>query len=91
MEPQTPPRQRLNRDQIVQIQTLRAIGHSYPEIARHLSVTERAVQYTCTRERPTPKKHTGRPSQLTTDETNDLIEYVTQSQSSKRESFFALS
>ena len=64
MEPSTPRRQELNRDQILQVHTLRSIGLQYEAIACHLSITIRQVQCACARDRPTPKKRTGRPSKL---------------------------
>ena len=43
MEPSTPPRQDLNRDQILKVHTLRSIGLEYEAIARYLSFTKRQV------------------------------------------------
>ena len=68
------------------IQTLRSIGQSYEAIASPLSVTVRQVQNACTRERLTPIKRPGRPSQLTTAQIEELIEYVTHSKQSRRQS-----
>ena len=91
MEPSTPPRQQLNRDQILQIHTLRAVGLEYEAIASQLSITKRQIQYACARERPTPKKRKGRPSKLSNAQSEELIQYVTSSRITRRLSYLSLS
>ena len=91
MDPGTPPRQHLTRDQTIQIQTLCSVGQSYKAITSHLSVTVRQVQNACTRDHPTPIKRPGRPSQLTTAQIEELIEYITHSKQSRRQSWLSLS
>lgn len=91
MEPATPPRQQLTRDQIIQIHALRSIGHTYEAIASHLSITVRSVQYACQREHPTPIKRPGRPSQLNDTQIGELLQYVTYSKQTRRQSYLALS
>lgn len=55
--PATPKKQSdLTRDQRLQAITLRDIGWKYKQIAKHLDITIRQVQYACTIGRPTPQK-----------------------------------
>ena len=74
--PSTPVRTRLTRDQRRDILLLRQIGKSYSEIALILTVTERAVQYTCNLQKATPQKQPGRPSKLSQEEVTELICFI---------------
>ena len=84
-------RRQLNRDQRLQIQTLRSVGLSYDAIARQLSVTNHQVQYACSKSDPTPAKRPGRPPTLSTEQQNELVQYVCQSDSTRRLSYRQLS
>lgn len=73
---ETSKRQRLLRDQRLQIQTLRSTNMTYEAIARYLQVTQHAVQYACSQEHITPSKNVGRTSCLIDAQVEELIEYV---------------
>lgn len=76
--PSTPPRQRLTRDQRRDILLMRRLGYTYAYIASFLSISQRAVQYTCNQQQATPQhQRAGRKPKLTKEETDQLIEYVT--------------
>ncbi|EDN05860.1 conserved hypothetical protein [Histoplasma mississippiense (nom. inval.)] len=64
-EAPTTPTKRLTRDQRQDILLLRSLEWTYEKISNHLKITYQGVQYTCELGTATPKKHTGRPSQLT--------------------------
>ena len=91
IDPQTPRRRQLTQDQCLQLQILRASGLDYRAIARHLSCTERQVKNVYTRSYPTPKKHTGRPLVLSTDQQNELVQYICQLRFTRRLSYLQLS
>lgn len=83
--PSTPRRTRLNRDQRRDIQLLRRRGDSYEDIAQFLEVSIRAVQYTCNNKKATPQhKKAGRPAKLTSEEIDDLIEFIKGSRKTRR-------
>ena len=83
--PSTPKRKRLNRDQRRDILLLRRRGDSYEQIAQFLGVSFHAVQYTCMIQKATPQhKRAGRPSKLTSEEVDELIEYVKASKGNRR-------
>ncbi|OJD23728.1 hypothetical protein ACJ73_04914 [Blastomyces percursus] len=63
-EPPATPKKRLTRDQRRDILLLRGLDWTYQKISEHLEITYRGVQYTCENEIATPRKHAGRPSQL---------------------------
>ena len=76
--PSTPPPPAVNdttRDQRLQIQTLHDVGLSYTQIQKQLGLTLRQIQYAA-RHRITPKKRAGRPSTLTQEEVNEIINWV---------------
>ena len=90
MPPSTPPRRKapyLTRDQRLQIRTLRAVGKSYAEIQAFIGCTYRQVQLACEAEQNTPKKRRGRPPSLSQAQTNELIEYITQSRETRQMSY----
>ncbi|KAF2183233.1 hypothetical protein K469DRAFT_711217 [Zopfia rhizophila CBS 207.26] len=70
--PATPPSKHLNRDERLQVQTLRLAGHSQQFIANLLGFTRRQVQYADTSERVTLKKRSGQNPTLI----NKLISYL---------------
>jgi transposase len=89
--PSTPRRRRLDRDQRRDILVLRRRGDSYAEIAQFLDITERAVQYTCTTKYATPQhKKAGRPSKLSSEEVEHLLEYIKTSKQTRRMTYQAL-
>lgn len=90
MPPTTPKRRKLTRDQRLQIITLRGVGITYANIANHLHVTERAVQYTLEAGHPTPSKSSGRPLKLNVAQTTELIEFITSSKEARRISYTRL-
>lgn len=83
-------RAHLTRDQRIRVQTLRDVGFTYEAIARHLDISHRQVQYTCTAGHPTPSKRSGRPSSLTEEQLDELIEYIKQSKETRRMSYLRL-
>ena len=78
--PSSPKEMRLTRDQRRDFPVPRNIGHSYDEIATHLTVSVSAVQYTCATEQATPQhKNAGVKPQLAPEQVNDLIDFVSAS------------
>ena len=71
------------RDTRIKVQTLRDIGWKYQAIATELDLTLRQVQYTVNHP-PTPAKRSGRPSGITPDELEAIIEWVTHSKMGRR-------
>jgi hypothetical protein len=69
------------------VQTLSLAGHDHKYIADLLKVSVRHVDYAIHAERVTPKKCTGRPRQLTNDQVDELVTYVTSSRASRQMSF----
>ena len=89
--PSTPPRKRLTRDQRVQILCMRSLKYTYEQIAAHLEISQRAVQYTCQTNAATPQhKNAGRPPRLSKDEANRVEEYVTSSSKTRRMTYIQL-
>jgi len=74
---------RLTRNQQVRIRVLRDIGWAYKDIALKYDVTIRAVQYACMNPQ-TPKKRSGRPSRLSEEQVECLIDFVTYSKLNRR-------
>ena len=76
--PATPKKQSdLTHDQRLQAIALRDIGWKYEQIAKHLDITIRQVQYACTIGWPTPQKARSGPKNVITDETRQmLIDFV---------------
>ena len=64
------------RDQRVQALALRNIGLTYDQIASSLEVTRRYAQVTSKAGHPTPSKRSSRPSALSLDQVQILIEFV---------------
>ena len=88
MEPSTPRRKRLTRDQRVEILLMRRLKYKYSEIAKFLEVSERSVEYTCTAQKATPQHHkAGRPPKLQKDEVDRLEEFVISSKETRRMSY----
>jgi hypothetical protein len=87
--PATPARQHLDRDSRIKILTLREIGWTFEQIAKHQRVTIRQVQYACSKGHPTPSKRDGR-SIFTAARRAELIEYVRQNRQTRRMSLMAL-
>lgn len=90
MEPVTPRRHQISRDQAIKIHTLRLIRLSYEAIAHNLSLTIRQVQLAYIKDHPTPKKRSGRPIEITKDQSEELIQYVCLSKFTRRLSYAAL-
>ncbi|OAL38310.1 hypothetical protein AYO20_02369 [Fonsecaea nubica] len=86
--PSTPPRKRLTRDQRREILLMRRLGYSYEFIASFLKVSQRAVQYTCQKQRATPQhSNAGRPPRLTKEEADYVEQFVIQSRKTRRMSY----
>ena len=90
--PSTPKKQSdLTRDQRIQVTTLREIGWSYEQIAKHLGITIRQVQYSCTAGRPTPQKKNCGPRSIISDDARQmLINFVCASAENRRLSYAQL-
>ena len=97
--PSTPKSKRhtpmLTRDQRIQIQTLRGIGWSYRDIARHLIAsgvlcTERQVQWAETHRLTPQKNRSGSKAVLDTPTRLRIVEFVTSSQRARRISYVQL-
>ena len=83
--PSTPPRKRLTRDQRRDVLLMRSLKYTYEQIAVHLGISQRAVQYTCQKETATPQHaRTGRPPRLSKDEADRVEEYVTSTSKTRR-------
>ncbi len=78
LQPSTPERTRLNRDNQRDILLLRRRGDTYAQIAQFLGFPECAVQYTCNIQKAIPKhRKAGRPSKLSPpEEVDNLLEFV---------------
>ena len=89
--PSTPPRKRLTRDQRRDILLMRRLGYSYAYIANFLEVSQRAVQYTCQRQKSTPQhSNAGRPPRLTKEEADRVEEFVIRSKETRRMSYLQI-
>ena len=87
--PSTPPIQRfknpdLTRDERLQVQTLRNAGFSYDQIVQQLGFTYNQVGHACRAPNATLKKRSGRPGLLNAEQTEELIFFVTSSQTARR-------
>ena len=71
------------RDTRIKVQTLRDIGWKYQAIATELDLTLRQVQYAVNHPL-TPAKRSGRPSGITHDELEAIIEWVIHSKNGRR-------
>lgn len=84
----TPPRHRyLSRDERLQVQTLRRAGHTHQFIAEQLKITLRQVGYAIANENVSPKKRTGRPSQLSKEQIDELENFVRSSREIRQMSY----
>jgi len=64
---------------------MRRLGYSYAHIASFLQISQRAVQYTCQKQRSTPQhSNAGRPPRLNREEADRVEEFVTQSKHTRR-------
>ena len=89
--PSTPVRKRLTRDQRRDILLMRELGYKYEQIAAHLKITHRAVQYTCQKQEATPKyNRCGRPPKLSKDEVDRVEAFVTSSKQTRRMSYLQI-
>lgn len=70
------PTSQTTRDIRLQIRTLRTANWTYNQIARHLGLTKRQVQYALCTATLTPQRRSGRPPLLTPEETEELIEFI---------------
>ncbi|EFQ96813.1 hypothetical protein MGYG_08736 [Nannizzia gypsea CBS 118893] len=80
----------LSKESRADILRLRAQGLTYKEIAERKGITHRQVQWTCESGDPTPKRRSGRPSQLSRAQVNRLIEYVCASPENRQRSYLEL-
>ncbi|EGD86541.1 hypothetical protein H112_05036 [Trichophyton rubrum D6] len=80
----------LSKESRADILRLRAQGLTYKEIAERKGITHRQVQWTCESGDPTPKRRTGRPSQLSRAQVNRLVEYVCASPENRQLSYLEL-
>jgi hypothetical protein len=77
------------RDQRVQARILREAGFLYAEIAESLQLTIRQVGI-AVRGRATPRRRSGRPPILTTNQVEELIEFIAASKHNRRLPFWRL-
>ena len=97
MEPSTPQHssrsssKHLTRDERIRVQTLRRIGWKHKAIALHLGITTRQVEHSLSSKRVTPKKRTGRRSQLTEEQVDQLEVFVYSSKTGRLMSYLNLS
>jgi transposase len=71
------------RDDRIRVRTLREMGHTHTAIACHLGLTRNQVQYAS--QRPsTPQRRSGRPSTLSADATDQIIEWICASKANRR-------
>ncbi|POS83541.1 hypothetical protein EPUL_004944 [Erysiphe pulchra] len=83
-----PPRHRyLSRDERLQVQTLRRSGHTHQSIADQLNITLRQVGYAIANENVSPKRRTGRPSQLSKEQVDELENFVRSSREIRQMSY----
>lgn len=88
-QPGRPPRvpkiytKQLTESDRIRIQTLRGIGWTYDRISKHFGYTHGAVPYACTHP-AAPDKHTGRPSKLTEEQIDGLIDFLNISKENHR-------
>lgn len=88
----TPKSRRLSRDQRRDILLMRRLGHSYEKISNFLGVSQRAVQYTCQKQRASPEhKNSGRTSKLSKEDVDRLVQRVTSYGQSKPHTYAQLS
>ena len=95
MDPQSsqstrPRRKSLTRDQRVAVQTLRRYGLSLQAIANQLRISPRQVQYACQRSDFSDTRSPGRPPVLSSDQTDELVEYIRSSEDGRFMTYFEL-
>jgi hypothetical protein len=91
--PSTPPAQtgamkELTRDQRVEARTLKSIDWKYTDIVEFFKnkgqkVTYRQIYYACTTQ-ATPRKRSGRAPVITAAQIDQLVEYISQSKTTRR-------
>lgn len=74
-----------SRERRREIQILRSVGLSQSQIAEHIGLSINQVQYALAN--PNPRRRSGRPSQLTEEEIQQLIDFVTSSKEGRRLSY----
>lgn len=80
----------LTRNQQLQVTTLHDAGHTYKDIAKQLQITQQQVQYAATNP-ITPRRHSGRPLELTDKDINKLKDFINSSQEARLISYLELS
>jgi hypothetical protein len=83
LQPTTPPRQQLSRDERIRIRVLRDIGWTHQAIVEHTGATIRQVRYAIATQ-ATPQRRSGRPPILTPSQINSLVEFVYISKANRR-------
>ena len=89
IEPPSTPRKQLSRDERIRIRTLRDVGWSYQAIADKYKHTYGAVQWACSHAQ-TPVKRPGRPSKLSAEQIEALVEFVVASKVNRRLPYYRL-
>lgn len=90
-----PPTRQMTRDQRIQARTLHSIGLSYQDIQKwfiaekSIKLTYRQIYYACTT-RATPQKRTGRPPVLTTNQIEEIIDFVSLSKTNRRMAYWRI-
>lgn len=74
----------------MQVHGFRDAGWSYHKIADHLNISQGQVIYTLNRGNVTPRKGKGRPSYLSQENVNDIINFISSSSKSRRMIFLEL-
>lgn len=88
--PATPKhRKQLNRDQRLQVRTLKDAKFTHQIIATQLSITLRQVEYAL-HQPLSPGKKTGRPPSLSPQQTQELIQFITSSREARQISYLSL-
>ena len=82
----------MTRDQRLQARTLQAIGWKYTEIYKFFydkneKISYRQIYYAC-KTRTTPQKRSGRPPILTTNQVEELIDFISLSKINRRMAYW---
>ncbi|KAI0994406.1 hypothetical protein K3495_g13776 [Podosphaera aphanis] len=88
--PPTTKSKRLNRDQRIQIKTLRESGMIHTKIAVQLGITVRQVEYTLSLPYLEPKKAPGRAPTLSSEDVDQIKIFITSSSQGRRMSWLEL-
>ncbi|KAI0995779.1 hypothetical protein K3495_g12400 [Podosphaera aphanis] len=88
--PPTTKSKRLNRDQRIQIKTLRESGMIHTKIAAQLGITVRQVEYTLSLPYLEPKKAPGRAPTLSSEDVDQIEIFITSSSRGRRMSWLEL-